>query len=109
MKLKLTLASLLLSFSLANAETDYLGLKISHLYQDLKRIDDISRDIPFRDFRIDLMDRRLNHMDYPHFYFLVKNDHNGKPLYWLRYYFDEEDVQSYFKRLQRALQGRTAE
>ncbi len=104
MKFRLTLASLLLSFNLANA--DYLGIEINQLYDDLRSIDNISRNIEFQGLKINLRGKKINHMDYPNFYFLVNDDHNGKPLYWLRYYFSEEDVQSYIKKLQRTSWGR---
>ena len=104
MNLRLTLASLLLSFNLANAETDYLSSLKNQLYQDLTSIDNISRNIKFQDLRINLRERKINHTDYPNLYFLLNDDHNGKPLYWLRYYFKQEDVQSYLKKLQRTLQ-----
>ena len=101
MKLKLSLASLLLSFNLANAETDNLSVKINQLYNDLKGIDRISRNLEFQGLRINFREKKINHKEYPNFYFLIKEDHNGKPLYWARYSFDEEDVQTYFKKLQR--------
>ena len=104
MNLRLTLTSLLLSFNLANAETDYLSSLKNQLYQDLTSIDNISRNIKFQDLRINLRERKISYMDYPNLYFLINDDHNGKPLYWLRYYFKQEDVQSYLKKLQRTLQ-----
>ena len=103
MKIRLTLASLILSFNTVNAETDYLSLK-NQLYQDLTIIDSISRNIKFQGLRINLREKKINHMNYPNIYFLINDDHNGKPLYWLRYYFKQEDVQPYLKKLQRTLQ-----
>ena len=106
MKIKLALTSLLLSFNMANAESDYLSFKINQLSNDIKSIDSISRNIKFQEFRINLRERKINNMNYPNLYFLINDDHNGKPLYWLRYYFKQEDVQPYLEKLQRTLQGR---
>ena len=104
MKLGLTLASLLLSFNLASV--DYLSHKIDELYKNFEVINNISRDLKFQDFQINIRKKKINHVNYPNLYFLVKEDHNGKPLYLLRYDFMAEDVQPYFKILQRTPQRR---
>ena len=104
MRLRLTLVSLLLSCNLASAESDYLSIKINQLSHNLKSIDRISRSIEFQGLRINLREKKINYVDYPNFYFLINNDNNGKPLYWLRYNFEQEHVQAYLEKLQRTLQ-----
>jgi len=101
MNLRLTLTSIILSFSLENAD-----IKSSGIYQSIEAVHELSRNIRFHDLIINLRDKKINYANYPNIYFLISNDHNGKPLYWLRYNFSGEDVQSYFKKLQRTSWGR---
>jgi hypothetical protein len=96
MKLRITLAALVLSNSMAFGNYFNKGMDIA--YRALEEINELS-SIDFHGFRIDIKKKRMNYENYPNLYFLVKQDHNGEYLYVLTY-SKKFNVQSYLKRLQ---------
>ena len=59
----------------------------------------------FYGFEVNLKQRRVIYQRYSTLHFLFRQDHNGKPLYWLTYRFNPQDSEEYFKRSVRTLQS----
>jgi len=105
MKLKSTLVALVLAFSNLMASENYFnkGMNFAyHTFEDLSRFSNLN----FQGFKIDIKQKKVNYSGYPNLYFLIREDHNGEPLYVLTYRFNPEYVQTHFKGLQRIIQRR---
>ena len=103
-----TLVALVLFSSNPISQGINLPPKIQDAYETIKTLEEDMTHLKFQGLDIDVKDKTITYpFQESRLYFKIDKDHNGKPLYHLKYNFYLKNVQTYIKKLQRIAQGRT--